>query len=67
MLAAAGRPGGLAAVAAGVSSGVLGVLFALAQHDLKPSLAYHSVENIGIILLASAGVLGLAARKTPLR
>ena len=30
-------------------SGVLGVLFALAQHDLKRLLAYHSVENIGII------------------
>src|SRR5205823_2756704 len=43
------------------SSGVLGVLFALAQHDLKRLLAYHSVENIGIILLGiGLGVLGLA-------
>jgi len=31
----------------GLTSGVLGVLFALAQHDLKRLLAYHSVENIG--------------------
>src|SRR5207248_3483238 len=35
----------------GVLSGVLGVVWALAQHDLKRLLAYHSVENIGIILL----------------
>ena len=48
-------------IAVGASSGVLGVLFALAQHDLKRLLAYHSVENIGIILLAiGIGVLGLA-------
>lgn len=35
----------------GVASAVLGVAFALGQHDLKRLLAYHSVENIGIILL----------------
>lgn len=33
-----------------------GVLFALLQHDLKRLLAYHSVENIGIILMG----LGIA-------
>jgi len=37
----------------GLTSGVLGVLFALAQHDMKRLLAYHSVENIGIIALGS--------------
>ncbi len=37
--------------ALGVASAVLGVAFALAQHDLKRLLAYHSVENIGIILI----------------
>jgi len=37
--------------ALGVVSAVLGVAFALAQHDLKRLLAYHSVENIGIILI----------------
>jgi formate hydrogenlyase subunit 3/multisubunit Na+/H+ antiporter MnhD subunit len=48
-------------VGGGVVSGVLGVVWALAQHDLKRLLAYHSVENIGIILLGmGAGVLGLA-------
>ncbi|MBI2836871.1 MAG: hypothetical protein HYX75_01025 [Acidobacteria bacterium] len=35
----------------GVVSGVLGVAFALGQHDLKRLLAYHSVENIGIIMI----------------
>ena len=54
-------------IAAGVSSGVLGVLFALAQHDLKRLLAYHSVENIGIILIGiGLGVLGLAHGMTTL-
>ena len=48
-------------LAAGAASGVLGVLYALAQHDLKRLLAYHSVENIGIILIGiGIGVLGLA-------
>jgi hydrogenase-4 component B len=48
-------------IAVGLTSGVLGVLFALAQHDLKRLLAYHSVENIGIITLGlGLGVLGLA-------
>lgn len=35
----------------GVLSAVLGVAFALGQHDIKRLLAYHSVENIGIILI----------------
>ena len=37
--------------ALGLVSAVLGVAFALGQHDLKRLLAYHSVENIGIILI----------------
>ena len=46
----------------GLSSGVIGVLLALAQHDLKRLLAYHSVENIGIIALGlGVGILGLRA------
>ncbi len=40
----------------GAVSGLLGVVFAIGQHDLKRLLAYHSVENIGIILMG----LGLA-------
>jgi hydrogenase-4 component B len=42
--------GGLVLLA-GAASGVLGVVFAIGQHDLKRLLAYHSVENIGIILM----------------
>jgi hydrogenase-4 component B len=40
----------------GVISGVLGVAFAVGQHDLKRLLAYHSIENIGIIVMG----IGLA-------
>lgn len=43
-------------LAGGAISGVLGVVFAIGQHDLKRLLAYHSVENIGIITMG----LGLA-------
>ncbi len=35
----------------GVVSGVAGVAFALGQNDLKRLLAYHSIENIGIIFM----------------
>jgi formate hydrogenlyase subunit 3/multisubunit Na+/H+ antiporter MnhD subunit len=45
----------------GLASAVLGVVWALAQHDIKRLLAYHSVENIGIILMGlGLGALGLA-------
>ncbi|MCX5758012.1 MAG: proton-conducting transporter membrane subunit [Candidatus Hydrogenedentes bacterium] len=48
-------------LAVGIVSGVLGVLFALAQHDIKRLLAYHSVENIGIITMGiGVGYIGLA-------
>jgi len=47
-------------ISIGAVSGVLGVLFALAQHDLKRLLAYHSVENIGIITIGlGVGLLGV--------
>ncbi len=35
----------------GAVSALLGVVYALKEHDLKKLLAYHSIENIGIILL----------------
>ncbi|MGH7555342.1 MAG: hydrogenase 4 subunit B [Longimicrobiales bacterium] len=38
-------------LAVGAVSALLGVLYALVEHDLKRLLAYHSVENIGIILI----------------
>lgn len=46
----------------GLLSGVFGVLYAIAQHDVKRLLAFHSVENIGIILVGiGAASLCLAA------
>jgi hydrogenase-4 component B len=47
---------GATVLSLGVVSGVLGVAFAIGQHDLKRLLAYHSIENIGIISIG----LGLA-------
>jgi formate hydrogenlyase subunit 3/multisubunit Na+/H+ antiporter MnhD subunit len=47
---------GAALLALGAVSAVVGVTFAVGQHDLKRLLAYHSVENIGIIVMG----LGLA-------
>src|SRR5437879_3566334 len=65
---------GMVVLAIGAATTLFGVLYALMQHDLKRLLAYHSVENIGIILLGlglsmvfigfghpAAGVLGLIA------
>lgn len=42
---------GIAVIIIGAVSSILGVMYALMEHDLKRLLAYHSVENIGIILL----------------
>src|SRR5213596_1005913 len=42
---------GAVVLGAGSVSALLGVLYALMEHDLKRLLAYHSVENIGIILI----------------
>ena len=47
---------GVVLLGLGVVSGVLGVAFAIGQHDLKRLLAYHSIENIGIIVMG----IGLA-------
>jgi len=46
----------------GMVSGVLGVVHALGKHDIKRLLAYHSIENIGIILIGCGlGMLGIAS------
>src|SRR5438876_12410233 len=42
---------GYAVLGLGAVSALWGVLFALLQHDLKRLLAYHTVENIGLILM----------------
>jgi formate hydrogenlyase subunit 3/multisubunit Na+/H+ antiporter MnhD subunit len=65
---------GIVVLLIGAGTTLFGVLYALMQHDLKRLLAYHSVENIGIILLGlgmsmvfigfghtAAGALGLIA------
>ena len=47
---------------AGVISGILGIVYALGQHDLKRLLAYSSVENIGIILIGlGIGMIGVSS------
>ncbi|MEX0852525.1 MAG: hydrogenase 4 subunit B [Bauldia sp.] len=55
-------------LALGGITAVMGVLYALMQHDLKRLLAYHTVENIGIIFIGlglalafRANAMGLAA------
>jgi hydrogenase-4 component B len=52
-------------LALGAISALLGVVFAIAQHDLKRLLAYHSVENIGIILMGlGVAMLGRSSGHT---
>ena len=47
---------GITILIIGTVSGIIGVAFALGQHDIKRLLAYHSIENIGIITMG----IGLA-------
>lgn len=56
---------GWAVAILGVVSAVLGVAFALGQHDLKRLLAYHSVENIGIILIGVGFAMVASAQGHP--
>ena len=52
---------GLVVLGFGAVSAVLGVLYALAEQDIKRLLAYSSVENVGIILMGvGVGMIGLA-------
>ena len=45
----------------GILSAVTGVLFAIGQHDIKRLLAYHSIENIGIIIMGiGIALIGLS-------
>ena len=46
----------------GALSSVGGVVYALFQHDLKRLLAFHSIENVGIIVLGLGAALLLRAR-----
>lgn len=52
---------GLIILVISLISGILGVMMAIVQHDLKRLLAYHSIENIGIIGIGiGTGVIGIA-------
>lgn len=48
---------GIVILMIGAVSSLLGVLYALSEHDIKRLLAYHSIENIGIILLGMGSAL----------
>jgi hydrogenase-4 component B len=56
--------GTLVLVVGGVTA-VLGVLYALMEHDLKRLLAYHTVENIGIIFIGLGLALAFDANQLP--
>jgi hydrogenase-4 component B len=56
---------GYAVLLAGAVSGLLGVLYAIGEHDLKRLLAYHSVENIGIIYLGLGTSLIFLSHNAP--
>src|SRR5665647_1550559 len=46
-----------------IISGLYGVILAIVQHDLKKLLAYHSIENIGIIGMGiGLGAIGLGIK-----
>jgi len=51
---------GLLILCVSLFSGILGVTMAIVQHDFKKLLAYHSIENIGIIGMGiGLGMIGL--------
>jgi hydrogenase-4 component B len=56
----------MAVLAVGGVTAVMGVLYALMQHDLKRLLAYHTVENIGIIYIGLGLALAFKAANMPL-
>jgi formate hydrogenlyase subunit 3/multisubunit Na+/H+ antiporter MnhD subunit len=56
--------GGLVALLGGLTA-VMGVLYALMEHDLKRLLAYHTVENIGIIFIGLGLALAFEANQMP--
>src|SRR3989344_521910 len=56
---------GLTLLVLGAISSLLGVLYALTEHDIKRLLAYHSIENIGIILLGLGSALTFLSLEMP--
>ncbi|HEY4045029.1 MAG TPA: hydrogenase 4 subunit B [Rhodopila sp.] len=56
---------GVLVLAVGGVTAVLGVLYALMEHDLKRLLAYHTVENVGIIFIGLGLALAFGANDLP--
>jgi hydrogenase-4 component B len=56
---------GYAVLAVGAITGLLGILYAIAENDLKRLLAYSSVENVGIIFLGLGTSLIFLAHQAP--
>ncbi len=56
---------GVLVLLVGGATAVLGVLYAMMQHDLKRLLAYHTVENIGIIFIGLGLALAFEANGLP--
>ncbi len=56
----------MAVLGVGGITAVMGVLYALMQHDLKRLLAYHTVENIGIIYIGLGLALAFKGADMPL-
>jgi hydrogenase-4 component B len=56
---------GVVVLVVGGVTAVLGVLYALMEHDLKRLLAYHTVENIGIIFIGIGLSIAFAANALP--
>jgi len=53
---------GLVVMITGASTAVIGILYALNEHDIKTFLAYSTIENVGIIVTAlGAGLVFQAA------
>lgn len=48
---------GLVVLAAGTASAILGILYALIEPNVKRMLAYSTIENAGIILMALGGAM----------
>ncbi|MGC6405152.1 hydrogenase 4 subunit B [Bisgaard Taxon 45] len=58
---------GVIVLSVGAISSVLGVLYAIAEHDIKRLLAYHTVENVGIIMMGvGVGMIGMAINQPTL-
>ena len=56
---------GTVVLAIAVVTALVGVLYALMEHDLKRLLAYHSIENVGIILMGFGAALMFRALGHP--